>query len=90
MLGKAKSPRQEFLYYSARGKLNGIRQGDFKLRKVKNRKGKETIELYNLTKDISEKNNLAEDMPEKVEALTKSMLELDAEISKNKRPRGEM
>ena len=85
MLGKSESPRKEFLYYSSRGALNGIRQGNFKLRKVK-----KTIELYDLKKDISEKNNLAKEMPEKVEALSKRMLEQDAEINKNKRHRGEV
>jgi len=84
ILGKSESPRKEFLYYSSKGDLNGIRQGDFKLRKVK-----KSIELYNLKEDISEKKNLAKDMPEKVESLTKRMLELDSEISKEKRPRGE-
>ena len=85
MLGKAESPRKEFLYYSSKGDLNGIRQGNFKLRKAK-----KSVELYDLKKDISEKHNLAKEMPEKVEALSKRMLELDAEISKNKRARGEM
>ena len=39
---------------------------------------------------MSEKKNLAKEMPEKVEALTKRKLELDADISKNKRPKGEI
>ena len=55
LMGKAKSPRNEFLYYSSRGDINGIRQGDFKLRQLKNRRGKVSVELYNLKKDISKK-----------------------------------
>ena len=83
LLGKAEAPRKEFLYYSSRGELNGIRQGDFKLRKVK-----KSIELYNLKNDISEKKNLAKEMLGKVEDLTERMSELDAEITESKRPRG--
>ena len=85
MLGKAKSPRSEFLYYSSRGGLEGIRQGDFKLRK-----SRRSVELYNLKDDISEAKNLAKDMPEKVKELTERMQELDAEITKNKRAKGQL
>ena len=51
-----------------------VRQGDFKLVELyeDNR-----LELYNLTKDISEKNNLADKMPDKVKHLH-SMLKTGA------------
>ena len=99
MLGAEKSPRNEFVYYSSRGELNGLRQGDFKLRVVegwtgrgKKRKktGKVTVELFNLKEDIGEKNNLATKMPEKVKALKERMMALDKEISMAVRPRGDM
>ncbi|MCH2208290.1 MAG: sulfatase [Lentisphaerales bacterium] len=98
MLGAEKSPRNEFVYYSSRGELNGLRQGDFKLRIAKPRKkrgqkgpiGAATVELYNLKNDISEKANLAEKMPEKVKVLKARMVELDQEISKAIRPRGQV
>lgn len=80
-----KSPRDEFAYYHTNGKLHGIRKGNYKLLfmeeinpvslefedpKYKNyKKGNFPLELYDLSKDISEKNNLAEQMPEKVAEL---------------------
>jgi arylsulfatase A len=54
-----------------------IRDGEWKLIATKGSRGfnapkgvKYGIELYNLSKDLSEQNNLAEKMPEKVEALS--------------------
>ncbi len=79
--GDALSLRDEFLYYTANGQLDGIRQGDWKLLL---KKGGPL--LFHITEDISEKNNLAAKHPEKVEALTARMKELDAEITTNARP----
>jgi len=101
MLGKGQSPRNEFVFYSSQGKLEGLRQGDFKLRiakprvRGKNKKKnqtqpKATVELYNLKEDISESKNLADSMPEKVQTLKKRMEELNAEITKEVRPRGQV
>ena len=93
--GKVASPRAEMLYYSNRGVLHGIRQGDWKLRITlpRRRRGQPqkpaVVELYNLIEDIGETTNLAKKMPEKVAALKARMIELDAEITKNARPRGE-
>jgi len=84
MLGDAPSPRKEMLFYSARGKLEGLRQEEWKLLIRKK------PELYNLAKDIGEQQNLAETMPEKVAELKKRMEALDKEIAENVRPRGEM
>ena len=57
-----------------------IRAGDWKLINTKggrgfgaNRKTQYGIELYNLKDDLSEKNNLADKMPEKVESLQAKM-----------------
>jgi arylsulfatase A-like enzyme len=79
------SPRNEFVYYSARGNLEGIRRGAWKLL-IKGAKGKRVSSLFNLEKDLSEKNNLIQAHPELVSQLSKRMLELDAEIEANKRP----
>ena len=81
VIGDAPSPRNEFVYYTARGDLDGIRIGDWKL--LANKK---TPLLFNLADDISEKNNLAPANPEKVESMTARMKELDAEITQNARP----
>jgi arylsulfatase A len=89
MLGADTSPRQEFVYYSSQGVLNGLRQGDYKLRIAKGKNGEEPIELYNLKEDIGETINLAEKMPEKVASLTARMKELNSEITKEVRPRGQ-
>ena len=91
--GKGKSPRTEFLYYSKGGGLDGLRQGDWKIRaaqpdrRFKNKK--KVIELYNLAEDIGETNNLASKEVEKVTALLERMKELDAEVSTSIRSRGE-
>ena len=57
-----------------------IRDGDWKLIATKGSRGfnarkgvKYGIELYNLRQDLSEQNNLAEKMPEKVEALREKL-----------------
>ncbi|MBD3267297.1 sulfatase-like hydrolase/transferase, partial [bacterium] len=47
-----------------------IREGDWKLLK---KYGKGTFELYNLKEDISEKNDLAKQKPDKVKALNKKL-----------------
>lgn len=88
--GSDDSPRNELLYYSGRGGLEGLRQGDWKIRIAGKKKKQNSAkpELYNLKDDIGESNNLAEKMPEKVEAMRKRMRELDAEIEKNKRSHG--
>ncbi len=84
--GRDESPRNEFLFYSSRGAIEGVRVGDWKLRVTK-RGG---TELYNLIDDMGEKTNRAADMPEKVEQLKARMKELDAEVTENVRPRGQV
>ncbi len=60
-----------------------IRDGDWKLIDTRggrgfdaNRKVKYGVELYNLQNDLSEKNNLADKMPEKVESLRAKMVRI--------------
>jgi len=83
----AQSPREEFLYYSRGGDLDGIRQGDWKLLEV-SQKGRDKPEtmLFNLADDIGEKNNLANDNPEIVQRLRHRMTELDTAITTEARP----
>jgi len=86
------SPREEFLYYSSRGDIEGLRQGKWKLLIKKSRKTRRppsplltTTHLYNLESDLSEATNVAEQHPEIVEKLTTRMTELDADITANAR-----
>jgi arylsulfatase A len=98
--GDVPSPRKELVYYSARGSLEGIRQGDWKIlvkktrvkrgkkgKKAKNASpGKTQIFLFNLADDVSETTNLADKNPERVKSLQARMKELDNEITANARP----
>jgi arylsulfatase A-like enzyme len=88
------SPRTEFLHYTSQGEVEGLRQGNWKLLvKKPRRRGnqqsnpapKPTTLLFDLSRDIGEQNNLAEDHPDVVGRLRKRMLELDAEITRNAR-----
>ena len=87
------SPRSEFLHYTSRGDLEGLRQGDWKLlvkkprqnrNKQPNTKQVEAL-LFNLEDDIGEKNNLADKHPDIVEKLRERMTQLDEEITSNAR-----
>ncbi len=78
--GEAPSPREEMLFYTKNGKLEGIRQGEWKLLR------KKQPELYHLATDLGERNNVAEEHPERVAALTRRMTRLDAEITENAVP----
>jgi arylsulfatase A-like enzyme len=100
-LGKAnKSPREEFVYYTSQGEVEGIRQGKWKLLVKKpaaprqqqnnqlNAKPKTQepeILLFDLESDIGEKNNQANVYVELVGLLRARMEELDAEVTQNAR-----
>ena len=95
-LGKANTPRKEFLHYTSRGEIEGLRSEDWKLlvkkpRRPRNQKNqpktppKPQFMLFNLCSDLGEQNNLAETHPDKVKELQARMLELDAEITENAR-----
>ncbi len=90
------SPREEFLYYTSRGAIEGIRSHNWKLLVKKprtRRRGNENpsgippsqVFLFNLAADIGEQNNLAEINPAIVKTLRTRMEKLDAEITKNAR-----
>ena len=84
--------RDEFVHYTSRGDLEGIRKGKWKLlvKKGRRRKGQPAqqqpqVMLFDLSQDIGEQNNLASAKPEVVKQLRERMVELDAEIGKNAR-----
>jgi arylsulfatase A-like enzyme len=77
----SKPPRNEFLHYTARGALEGIRKGDWKL--LVKKPGQ--FLLFDLSKDLGEQNNLADSHPEVVQELRTRMEKLDAEITQNAR-----
>ena len=88
------SPRDEFVYYSAHGKLVGLRQGDWKYleitpRRNRRNKGKElktTRYLFDLKNDIGESKNLLESESERASKMLARMKELDVEVTENARP----
>jgi arylsulfatase A-like enzyme len=87
ILGTGSTPRKEFLHYTSRGELEGIRSGEWKLlrKKPRNKKQAEMVMLFNLSKDLIEENNLAQEQPAIVARLSSRMQKLDGEIEKNAR-----
>ena len=74
-----------FYYYSAQGKIEGIRKGPWKLLKRQ-----QDLYLFNLEEDISEKFNLAERYPDMVEELSNQLLEFDQQIEEQMRSYGKL
>lgn len=83
--GSDQTPRNEFIYYSRKGVLEGLRQGDWKVRLIGQKQ-----ELYNLAEDIGELNNLAKSQPERTSNLIERMNQLDAKLSTEIRPIGKL
>lgn len=93
LTGTAKSVRNKFLYYNAGGRIEGIREGDWKLltKEPAGKPGltpptKPDVMLFNLADDLGEKHNLATEKPDIVERLYQKMLERDAAIEAGARP----
>ncbi len=96
-MGTAKGPlRKEFIHYTSRGDLEGIRQENWKLlvkkpRVPRNRKQTPAAQkppqifLFDLSKDIGEQNNVADSHPQIVKQLQQRMESVDAEITANAR-----
>ena len=93
----SQSPRSEFYFYTAnKPTIEGVRQGDWKLRiatprltKAQRKRGdkpKTAVEMYNLRKDIGESNNLATQHPERVTSMKKVMDKFDVELKADRRP----
>lgn len=85
------TPRNELIFYSSNGELEGIRIGDWKYLEItkKNRKQKTSKTktfLFDLADNIGETKNLLESHSEKAAQLKARMLELDKEITDNSRP----
>tara|TARA_R110002073_G_scaffold220878_4_gene381043 strand:+ start:13307 stop:14758 length:1452 start_codon:yes stop_codon:yes gene_type:complete len=88
------SPRDELIFYSAHGALEGIRKGDWKYlekrpRKRSNQKDvspEPGVFLFNLADDIGEQKNLKDSHPEIIAELKKRMHKVDDEITANARP----
>ncbi len=87
MLGKGKSNRKEFLYYTSHGAIEGIRSGKWKLlrKKPKSQKGEESVMLFDLSRDLAEQTNLAQENPAIVASLSDRMTKADQEIERNAR-----
>lgn len=88
LTGKAKSKRKEFIYYTSRGELEGIRQGKWKLlikKKRGNAQGNREIYLFDLEKDLGEANNLASQNKGLVAKLEERMNQVDSDITENAR-----
>jgi arylsulfatase A-like enzyme len=91
-----RSPRDEFIHYTSQGNLQGIRKGNWKLLVIKPRqrrnqkkaaaeKSKPQIMLFDLSQDLGEQNNLADERPDVVRRLQQRMKNLDDEITLNAR-----
>ncbi len=74
----ASSPTVDFLYYTSKGALAGIRRGPWKLLL-------DPGELYHLEHDVSEERDAAEKHPELVQELRELALARDAEIAEHAR-----
>jgi len=94
----AKSPYEAFFYHTARGDLAAVRCGKWKLHTVpprtRRRKGKPKpkpvtgAQLFDLSADINEANNVAKENPEVVKKLTALLNNFDKELKANLRAPG--
>ncbi len=76
-------PRDRFFYYDGRGRVRGVRHGDWKLLRLG-----QGPELYDLSSDLGETRNRALDHPEIVEQLDHLIADHTREIQANLRPVG--
>ena len=75
LMSGAPSPRRELAYYSA-GQLRAYRKGDFKIHFYDSRAATEPLavpELYDLSRDVSERDNLAARRPDVLADLMESV-----------------
>jgi arylsulfatase A-like enzyme len=72
----AHSPHERFYYYK-QNKLMAVRSGDWKLHRLKI----DSLELYNLKDDQSEKINVAKQYPQIVQRLLSFMNKFDNELN---------
>lgn len=78
LLGKGEQPQHQALYweFGEGGFKQAVRQGDWKAIRFYKKGQPERTELYNLSTDIGERNNLASAEPEKVKELEQLMEQL--------------
>lgn len=87
-LPEAQTPH-EFYYFYKGQRLEAVRSGPWKLRRVgKTRREEASVALYHLGDDITESVNLAEKHPDKVAELTAKMESFDASLKAAVRPAG--
>ena len=93
LTGEAETVRNEFLYYTKGGRIEGIREGDWKLLVPIPEKSTGLAPappsgpmLFDLAKDPGERKHLAAENPELVERLRRRMAELDSEVTAGERP----
>jgi arylsulfatase A-like enzyme len=85
------SPRDELVYYSSQGKLDGIRIGDWKYLEPRPAPGKNKKPspssplLFNLAQDIGEQVNRASENPGLAAQMKKRMTAVDQEVTANAR-----
>lgn len=82
LTGKKEGLPHETLYWRQGGKA-GLRHGDWKIVRMGRRNdfGKSQWQLFDLSKDISEENNLAAAQPERLAELVKIWEEMNGEMS---------
>ncbi len=76
----AKSPHEGIFLFTGGFRLQGYREGDWKVSLVNN-----GPELYNLREDIRERNNLAQKEPERLATLMKKVASFREEIEREKK-----
>ena len=93
----AKTPHGAFFYHTAQGQLAGVRSGTWKLHLVPPRRRRKKGEpppkatgplLFDLSTDISESHNVADQHPDVVARLTALLERFDAELKAHTRPVG--
>ena len=93
LLGQAKSPHDRFFYHRG-NQLSAVRSGRWKYHSRLPIKGRPKAALYDLTKDIGEKKDVAAEHPEVVKRLRGYLAEFEKELgagnnlSENCRPAG--
>ena len=82
LTGEKEGRPHETLYWRQGGKA-GLRHGDWKIVRMgkRNEFGKSKWELYDLSKDISEENNLAQSNPERLKELIRIWETMNDEMS---------
>ena len=76
LLGHENQAKHKYLYWeylNSKGGLRALQQGDWKVVQCDVNKSKRGVELYNIAKDMGERNDLSKSHPEKLSELFKLM-----------------